>query len=149
VISFYQIGIILLGLLLSFALYQKVATVIDDYRYPPPGKLIDIGGYRLHFNASGQGNITVVCDAGLSGTSLGWSLVQAKASKFTRVCTYDRAGYSWSDPSPLKRTSVNIAKELYSLLKKADIPGPYILVGHSFGGANVLLFADLYPQETH
>lgn len=103
---------------------------------------------RLHFNTSGQGGIAVICDAGLSGTSLGWSLVQTEASKFARVCSYDRAGYSWSDPSPLERTSTNIAKELYALLKKADIPGPYILVGHSFGGANMLLFADLYPQET-
>lgn len=141
-------GIIVLGLLLAFVLYQKIATVIDDYRYPPLGSLIDIGGYRLHFNPSGQGNITVICDAGLSGTSLGWSLVQTEVSKFTRVCSYDRAGYSWSDSSPLERTSVNIAKELYTLLKKADIPGPYILVGHSFGGANMLLFADLYPQKT-
>lgn len=147
-ISFYQMAMIGLGLFFSFAFYQKVASVIDDYRYPPPGKLTDIGGYKLHYKDKGQGNITVVCDAGLSGTSLGWFLVQAEASKFTRVCTYDRAGYSWSDPSPLKRTSVNIAKELHSLLKKADISGPYILVGHSFGGANVLLFADLYPQET-
>lgn len=144
----YQIGIIALGVVLLLVLYQKLATVIDDYRYPPPGKFIDIGGYRLHYNTSGQGGITVVLDAGLSGTSLGWSLVQAEASKFARVCSYDRAGYSWSDPSPIERTSVNVAKELYALLKKADIPGPYILVGHSFGGANVLLFADLYPQET-
>lgn len=102
----YQIGILVLILFLSFVLYQRLATAIDDYRYPPPVKLIDIGGYKLHFNASGQGDITVICDAGLSGTSLGWSLVQAAVSKFARVCSYDRAGYSWSDPSPLKRTSV-------------------------------------------
>lgn len=146
--AIYQMGIIVLGLLLAFVLYQKVATAIDDYRYPPPGSLIDIGGYRLHLNTSGQGDIAVICDAGLSGTSLGWSLVQTEVSKFARVCSYDRAGYSWSDPSPLKRTSTNIANELYALLKKADIPGPYILVGHSFGGVNVLLFADLYPKET-
>ena len=146
--AIYQMGIFVLGLFLAFVLYQKIATAIDDYRYPPPGKLIDIGGYRLHFNTSGQGDIAVICDAGLSGTSLGWSLVQTEASKFARVCSYDRAGYSWSDPSPLERTSTNIAKELYTLLKKAHIPGPYILVGHSFGGANMLLFADLYPQET-
>lgn len=144
----YQIGIIIFSLLFSFVLYQKLATAFDDYRYPPPGKLIDIGGYKLHFNASGQGYVAVICDAGLSGTSLGWSLVQEEASKFARVCSYDRAGYSWSDPSPLERTSTNIAKELYALLKKADISGPYILVGHSFGGANMLLFADLYPEET-
>jgi pimeloyl-ACP methyl ester carboxylesterase len=144
----YQIGILIFSLFTTLVLYQKLATVIDDYRYPPPGKLVDIGGYKLHINTSGQGNLSVVCDAGLSGTSLGWTLVQTEVSKFTRVCSYDRAGYSWSDPSPLKRTSANIATELYALLKKNDIPAPYLLVGHSFGGANVLLFAHLYPQET-
>lgn len=143
--AIYQIAIVVLSLFFSLVLYQKLATAIDDYRYPPRGKLVDIGGYRLHFHASGQGDVTVVCDAGLSGTSLGWSLVQAEASKFARVCSYDRAGYSWSDPSPLERTSANIATELHTLLKKAAIPGPYILVGHSFGGANMLLFANLYP----
>lgn len=146
--AIYQIGIIVLSVFLSLVLYQKLATEIDDYRYSPPGSLVDIGGYKLHVNTRGQGDVTVICDAGLSGTSLGWSLVQEEASKFARVCSYDRAGYSWSDPSPLERTSTNIAKELYALLKKADIPGPYILIGHSFGGANALLFADLYPQET-
>lgn len=146
--SLYQMGILAIALCISFPLYQKLSTIIDDYRYPPLGELFDIGGYKLHLNTTGQGNITVICDAGLSGTSLGWSLVQAEASKFARVCSYDRAGYSWSDPSPLERTSVNIASELYTLLKKAGIPGPYLLVGHSFGGANVLIFADLYPEET-
>jgi pimeloyl-ACP methyl ester carboxylesterase len=139
--NIYQTGVIGLILFLLFPLYQQFATFIDGYRYPPSGKLVDIGGYQLHLNTSGQGNITVICDAGLSGTSLGWSLVQPEVSKFARVCSYDRAGYSWSDPSPLERTSNNIARELYVLLKKANIPGPYILVGHSFGGANVLIFA--------
>lgn len=143
-----QVGVVALSLFLSFISYQKIATWIDDFKYPPTGQLIDVGGYKLHFNASGHGDLTVVCDAGLSGTSLGWSLVQAEASKFARVCSYDRAGYAWSDPAPSERTSINIANELYTLLKKAEIPGPYILVGHSFGGANVLLFADLYPEET-
>ncbi len=143
----YQIGVIVLCLFLLFPIYQKLATVIDGYRYPPSGKLIDIGGYKLHLNESGNGNIAVICDAGLSGTSLGWSLVQREVSKFSRVCSYDRAGYSWSDPSPLERTCENIAGELHALLKKANIPGPYILVGHSFGGANMLMFADLYPDN--
>lgn len=147
--SVYQLGIIIFGVFICLAFYQKIATVLDDYRYPPPGKLIDIGGYKLHLNTMGaEGKVTVICDAGLSGTSLGWSLVQAEASQFARVCSYDRAGYSWSDPSPLERTSMNIATELYALLKNAGIFGPYILIGHSFGGANVLIFADLYPEET-
>lgn len=147
-ISIYHIGILVLSLIAAFFLYQMTATVIDDYKYPPIGKLIDIGGYKLHLNTSGTGNVTIVCDAGLSGTSLGWSLVQEEVCKFTRICSYDRAGYAWSDPAILKRTSINIANELYLLLKKAKIPGPYILVGHSFGGANMMVFASLYPKET-
>lgn len=146
--AIYPFSIIAFCLVLSLILYQKFATWRDDYRYPPPGSLIDMGGYRLHLHPAGQGNVTVVCDAGLSGTSLGWHLVQAEVSKFARVCTYDRAGYAWGDPSSLDRTSATLVKELYTLLKKANLPGPYVFVGHSFGGANALLFADMYPEET-
>ncbi len=141
-------GIIFLSLFLGLILYQIVATRVDDHCYPPLGELVDIGGYKLHLNTRGDGNVTVICEAGLSGTSLGWSLVQAEVAQFARVCSYDRAGYAWSDPSPLKRTSLNSVHELRQLLIQARIPGPYILVGHSFGGANMLLFADLYPDET-
>lgn len=102
----------------------------------------------MHIYRTGEGGPAVVLDAGLSGTSLGWSLVQSEISTFTTACSYDRAGYAWSDASPLKRTSANIAGELHTLLEKAGIPGPYILVGHSFGGCNALVFADLYPGET-
>ncbi len=144
----YQIGAFFLTLLAMLFLYQKVATTFDDFRYPPIGTLVDIGGYRLHIHSSGKGGPTVVLDAGLSGTSIGWTLVQKEASTFTRVCSFDRAGYAWSDGSPLKRTSLNMAEELHTLLHKANIPGPYILVGHSFGGCNALMFAHLYPEET-
>lgn len=147
-ISIYHIGIFVLSLIAALFLYQMTATAIDDYKYPPIGKLIDIGGCKLHLNTSGVGDVTIVCDAGLSGTSLGWSLVQEEVSKFARICSYDRAGYAWSDPPISKRTSINIANELHLLLEQAKIPGPYILVGHSFGGANMMLFASLYPEET-
>ncbi len=144
----YQLGISLIAVIAALTIFQSVATMIDDHRYPPPGKLIDIGGCKLHIHTTGQGEPTVVLDAGLSGTSLGWALVQKEVQKFTRVCSYDRAGYAWSDQSASKRTSLHLAKELHTLLHKANIPGPYILVGHSFGGCNALLFADLYPEET-
>lgn len=146
-ISIYHIGIFALSLIAAFFLYQITATVIDDYKYPPIGKLIDIGGHKLHLNTSGKGNVTIICDAGLGGTSLGWSFVQKEVSKFARICSYDRAGYAWSDSPISKRTSLNIANELHLLLEQAKIPGPYILVGHSFGGANMMVFANLYPEE--
>lgn len=144
----YQLGISLIVIIMALTGFQSVATMIDNYRYPPPGKLIDIEGYKLHIHSTGQSGPTIVLDAGLSGTSLGWSLVQMEVSKFTRVCSYDRAGYAWSDQSPSKRSSLHLAQELHTLLHNAKIPGPYILVGHSFGGCNALLFADLYPEET-
>ncbi|HEY4832629.1 MAG TPA: alpha/beta hydrolase [Waddliaceae bacterium] len=143
------LGLLIFVFIILF-IYQSLSTLIDNYRYPPSGRLVDIGGYKLHLDVrgEGQGKITVVCDAGLGGTSLGWSLVQAEVSKFARICSYDRAGYAWSDPSSSKRTSINIANELHLLLEKAKVSGPYILVGHSFGGANMMVFADLYPEET-
>lgn len=144
----YPCAIITLAILAAGALFQSVGTWINDYRYPPLGKLIDIGGCKLHINSTGVGGITVVLDAGLSGTSLGWSLVQSEVSKYAQVCSYDRAGYGWSEEASLKRTSYNIAEELHTLLHKANIPGPYLLVGHSFGGCNMLLFANRYPEET-
>lgn len=130
------------------ALFQCVSTLIDDFRHPPLGTLVDVGGNKLHVFTSGNGSPTVICDAGLGGTSLGWTFVQSELSKFTRVCSYDRAGYAWSEVSPSKRTSANIVEELHTLLQKANIPSPYILVGHSFGGCNMLLFAHQYPEET-
>ena len=134
-------------LMLSGAVYQFIVTKIEETIYPPPGKMVDIGGYRLHIYGAGQGNPTVVFDAGMGCNSLDWALVQPEVAKFTRVCSYDRAGNGWSDESPLERTSLNIVEELHSLLNKAGEKGPYILVGHSFGGPNVLLFASKYPDE--
>jgi pimeloyl-ACP methyl ester carboxylesterase len=142
------IGISLLLIIACLVSYQKIATLIDDYHFPPQGTLVDVGGYRLHILSTGTDGLTVVLDAGLSGTSLGWILVQEEVSKFTRVCSYDRAGYAWSEAAPSKRTSQHLAEELHRLLHAASIPGPYILVGHSFGGCNVLMFADMYPAET-
>ncbi len=92
-ITVYIIGIFFLLIIISLFSYQKVATLIDDYRFPPRGILVDVGGYRLHIHSTGTSGPTVVLDAGLSGTSLGWALVQQQASKFARVCSYDRAGY--------------------------------------------------------
>lgn len=139
---------ILLFLLVGFgAVYQFVATKIDDACFLPPGKLIDVGGYSLHINCTGEGNQTVVLEAGHAGNCLEWALVQSEASKFIRVCNYDRAGYGWSEESPYPRTSEQIVLELHTLLNKAQIPKPYILVGHSLGGINIRLYAHQYPNE--
>ncbi len=128
-------------------LYHAVSTNIEKNKYPPIGEMVDIGGYQLHIHSQGEGSPTVVFDSGVGCTSLDWSLVQPTLAKSTRVVSYDRAGYGWSDESPLERTSENIVKELHTLLHNAGIPGPYLLVGHSFGGINARLFASKYPNE--
>ena len=136
-----------LFLLGSALAYQSLASAWDAWLYPPPGKMVDIGGCRLHINSTGSGSPTVILDAGLCDCSLNWCMVQPEIAKFTRVCSYDRAGMGWSDPSSERRTSKQIVRELHSLLVKAEIPPPYIMVGHSFGGYNVRLYAHEYPQE--
>jgi pimeloyl-ACP methyl ester carboxylesterase len=89
----------------------------------------------------------VILDAGFGDTSLAWSKVQPGVASFTRVCSYDRAGYGWSDPSPLSRTAADIVTELHTLLARAGVAGPYVLVGHSFGGLTIRLYAATYPRE--
>ena len=113
----------------------------------PPGKLIDIGGRRLHLYSTGEGEPTVVLESGAGGFSLEWALVQQGVAGFARVVSYDRAGYAWSDPGPTPRTMQQIARELHDALGRADIKPPYVLVGHSYGGLVVRTFAQRYPDE--
>lgn len=114
---------------------------------PPPGQLIDVGGYKLHLHCRGQGQPTVLLEAGLNDFSVQWALVQPAVAQFTQVCTYDRAGLGWSEPSPHPRTSAKMVDELHMMLTNAGITGPYVLVGHSFGGINMRLFARQYPDS--
>lgn len=143
--------IICLILLLAVSVgWQYIATRRDARRYPPPGRLVDIGGYRLHLRCEGRRDghtPTIVLEAGATNWSSFWSLVQPEVARFARVCSYDRAGLGWSQPSPYPRTSRQIAEELHSLLQHAGIAGPYILAGHSLGGWHVRMFTHLYPNE--
>lgn len=126
--------------------YEQLARARDAERFPPPGKLVDVGGFRLHIHCVGDGSPTVVLDTGLGLSSPTWALVQADAMRTTRVCSYDRAGYAWSDAGPEPRTSPVIAAELYTLLERAGERAPFVLVGHSFGGYNVRAFAHAHPE---
>jgi pimeloyl-ACP methyl ester carboxylesterase len=107
----------------------------------PPGRLVDAGGHRLHLHCTGKGRPTVVIETGLGDFSSDWVLVQQRVATFTRVCTYDRAGYAWSEAGPLPRTFDQINYELRKALANAGEPGPYVLVGHSYGGGPVRQFA--------
>jgi hypothetical protein len=110
------------------------------------GKMVDLDGHKLHVNCTGKGNPTVVIENGLGDFSFDWNLVQTKVESFTRVCTYDRAGYAWSDPGP-KRTFAQLNLELHDALTKLGEHGPFVLVGHSYGGPVARNFALTYPKD--
>jgi pimeloyl-ACP methyl ester carboxylesterase len=129
------------------ALYQSTSAARDRHARPMPGRLVDLGGYRMHIYCTGQGSPTVILDSGLGDSYFSWHKVQPQIAQFTRVCSYDRAGLGYSDSSPRPRTSKDIAEELQRLLHNAGIAGPLILVGHSIGGFNVRLYASLYRSE--
>jgi pimeloyl-ACP methyl ester carboxylesterase len=137
----------LLVLAVAGAIYQAIATELAERAYPPPGEMVDVGGYRLHINCVGQGSPTVVLDAGSGGFSAHWVRVQREVSGSTRVCAYDRAGMGWSEMGPDPRDARQITSELHTLLGKAGIEGPYVLVGHSFGGMYMQTYAARYPDE--
>ncbi|HET8823795.1 MAG TPA: alpha/beta hydrolase [Terriglobales bacterium] len=112
-----------------------------------PGRLVDLGGHKLHVNCTGKGSPTVVVENGLGDYSFDWFLVQQKVAAFARVCTYDRAGYAWSDPGPKPRTFAQINLELHDALTKLGEHGPFVLVGHSYGGPVARNFALTYRND--
>lgn len=154
-------------------LFQTAATVVDNMRYPAPGRRLEIDGHRYHLVTFGDdhrgtvgghqelagnhtmlaseptlvGAPTILIDASWPGTSLDWQPVATELGEFARVVTYDRPGYGWSDPGLLPRSSEQIADELHELLIAAGIEGPYVLVGHGIGGLNMRLFAQKYANE--
>jgi pimeloyl-ACP methyl ester carboxylesterase len=122
-------------------------------------RLIDVGGYRLHFKCSGEGGPTVILEAGLGGSAEGWVKVMPEVAKFTRVCAYDRPSEGKSDPAPRRLTRIgsrtyielrngaDVVRDLHTLLSNAHEAGPYVMVGHSLGGLYVILFASAYPSS--
>ena len=129
------------------AIYHISGKWRDARRFPQRGRSIQAGPVKLNLDCYGQGNPTVILDSGMGVPALGWIKVQPEVAKFARVCSYDRAGYGWSEPGPEPRTSLQIAAELKALLDAAGEKGPYVLVGHSFGGYNVRVFTGQYPND--
>jgi pimeloyl-ACP methyl ester carboxylesterase len=109
--------------------------------------MVNVNGHLMHINCVGRGSPTVILESGLGNMSADWANIQPEVAKTTRVCSYDRAGTGWSEPGPTPRDPKQIAHELHTLLGKAGIDGPYVLVGQSFGGLYVRMYADLYPKE--
>lgn len=141
-------------LLLTFLLlalvgasYQALATARDARTFPPPGQLVDVGGYKLHLYCMGEGAPTVILESGQANSVSVWAWVQPAVAKTTRVCAYDRAGVGWSESSPQSRNAQHMATELHTLLTNAGIAAPYVLVGHSFGGLVTHVYSAQYPTE--
>ena len=127
--------------------YETVRESIDAAAYPMPGQLIDVGGHRLHLSCTGSGSPTVVLEPGHGEVSSAMAWITAGVAQDSRVCVYDRAGKGWSDPADGPQDAVQTATDLHTLLDRANIPGPYVLAGHSFGGLYVLTFAAQYPDQ--
>jgi pimeloyl-ACP methyl ester carboxylesterase len=141
-----------LGLFLILVVWLLVRESIarKEYRaeYPPPGQMINLGTHAIHLHCTGAGGPTVVFESDLDQYgSLSWLPVQDAIAKFTRACSYDRAGIMWSEPGPRPRDGETIASELGAVLNAAGEDGPYVLVGHAFGGAYVRIFAGQNPDD--
>jgi pimeloyl-ACP methyl ester carboxylesterase len=127
--------------------YQTVREAADANAYPMTGQLIDVGGHRLHLNCTGSGSPTVVLQPGGGDFSSAMARIAPAVAAHTRVCVYDRAGRGWSEPADSPQDATRIASDLHTLLQRGNVPGPYVLAGHSFGGLYVLTHADHYPGD--
>lgn len=130
--------------------FLKVNAQSDSAFQPKPfGKLVDVGGWKLHLYEMGKKNNgpSVILEPGIGDFSFDWAFVQRGVAKFARVYSYDRAGYAWSEMGPKPHTILQNVYNLHTLLKKANVPQPYLLVGASYGAMVVRQFAQQYPQE--
>jgi pimeloyl-ACP methyl ester carboxylesterase len=128
-------------------MYDRGGERRDRKRLTRIGRAVDIGGRTLNIFCSGEGAPAVVFDSGNGAPGYAWSHIQPRVAAITRACWYDRAGDGWSDPGPFPRTSAAMAADLHELLRRAGVPPPYVLVGHSLGGLNVRVYNGLYPSE--
>lgn len=139
--------VVVVVLALAGFLYEHISEARDRRSNPMPGKLVDVAGKKMHIDCEGEGSPAVVLESGLGDTYISWMKVQPQIAKFTRVCSYDRAGLGYSDSSSEPRTSKVVAQELHALLQAAGVTSPYLLVGHSMGGFDVRLYASLYRDQ--
>jgi pimeloyl-ACP methyl ester carboxylesterase len=129
------------------ATYNAVALLRFHEFSRPPGQIYLVNGHRMRMNCTGAGSPTLVLDSGLGSDALTWGAVQPLLDKTTRVCSYDRAGFGWSDPVPGPRDADRIAAELHQLLAQANITGPLVLMGHSIAGMYIRDYAAHYPES--
>jgi pimeloyl-ACP methyl ester carboxylesterase len=127
--------------------YERDGQIHDEVLYPPPGRLIQARGTRVHVYERGESGPAVVLDAGIAASSLSWRLVDDRIAEFARVYSYDRPGYGWSDRRPGAKVARGLVEEMREVMAAAGAPLPRILVGHSFGGMMMRLYAAMHPQE--
>jgi pimeloyl-ACP methyl ester carboxylesterase len=141
--------LLILGLAAVALAYEALTERTERQRFPPPGLLVDVGGYRLHLVVTGdeQPGPTVIVDGGMVSFSSNWAWVQPELAKVVRVVAYDRAGLGWSEAGPKPRDAGQSARELHTALDQMGITGPYVLAGHSYGGLAARAFAAVYPQD--
>lgn len=147
----WRIGLGVLILLVGVAgtglIFKVIATRNDQQKFPAPGELVDVGGYQLHINCIGEGSPTIILGSSGGSSSASWGLVQPGIVQSTRVCVYDRAGAGWSDRGPTPRDMNQQVRELHVLQARARVGGPFVLVGHSYGGRIARVYAKAYPRE--
>jgi pimeloyl-ACP methyl ester carboxylesterase len=127
--------------------YQTIRESYDRGTFAAPGQLVDVGGHRLHLDCAGSGSPTVVLESGLGETAASWGWISSAVAHDTKVCVYDRAGRGWSDPASAPQDGLGVASDLHILLDRADVSGPFVLVGHSSGAQYVRIFAGRYPEQ--
>lgn len=133
--------------LLAGLAYQAWGERQDARLFPPPGRLVEVDGQRLHYREAGAGEPVVVFESGISASSVNWSRVMPRIAAHTRAIAYDRGGLAWSGPAGKARVASQLVAELRGLLRLADVTGPVVLVGHSYGGLVCLLYACLHRKQ--
>lgn len=148
---FSRIALILLGLFILIAIcgaiFHSRRTAATNRKYLPPGQLVKVNGLEVHFLVKGEGSPVVIIEAGGGEASYDYLHIMPEVAEFATVFCYDRFGLGWSEPTTDPRDSLHVVEELRLLLKEVNLPPPYILCGHSFGGQTVRLYASLYPEE--
>jgi pimeloyl-ACP methyl ester carboxylesterase len=135
------------ALLTVGCLFQYLGQALDRRNHPPEGVLVDAGGFRLQMNCSGSGSPTVIAEAGGGDFSIVWRHVQRAVAEQTRFCSYDRAGFGWSESTGAVQTRERVSADLHATLINGGIEGPYIMLGHSLGGVYVRDYALRHPES--
>jgi pimeloyl-ACP methyl ester carboxylesterase len=145
---FFGIAVVAVLTIVSGIFYEQWSRHDVVNKYPPPGRMIDVGGHKLHLNCTGSGSPTVVMESGWNTTgSLSFVRVQPEIAKSQRICSYDRAGIMWSERRDGTPSAAQIAGDLHRLLENASEAAPYVMVGYSMGGLLIRVFSQQYPQD--